>query len=118
MQARFCGPRLREARIAAGLRPEQLALHIGRSVYSVHEYERGRVHPSTESVHQIAETLNRPAGWFFGDDTPAEADPAPVVSVVEQRIRDLVESAPPLSEEDCERLAFLLRRPASARGVA
>lgn len=42
---RFDGHNLREARLTAGLRPEQLALAIGKSVYTIHEYERGRVSP-------------------------------------------------------------------------
>ena len=53
--ARFDGTNLREARTAAGLRPEQVALAIGRSVYSVHEYERGRVSPPANVLVDLAE---------------------------------------------------------------
>jgi transcriptional regulator with XRE-family HTH domain len=59
MARHFSGPRLREARIAAGLRPEQLALSIGRSVYSIHDYERGRVRPPVDVLADIAEVLHR-----------------------------------------------------------
>jgi transcriptional regulator with XRE-family HTH domain len=54
----FSGMRLREARIAAGLRPEQLALHVGRSVYAIHEYERGRSVPSGNVIGALAVALD------------------------------------------------------------
>jgi transcriptional regulator with XRE-family HTH domain len=53
----FSAQRLRDARIAAHFRPEQLALHIGRSVYSIHEYERGRSVPSVPVLVRLADTL-------------------------------------------------------------
>lgn len=53
----FSGPRLREARKSAGLSPEQLAVNIGRSFYSVREWELGRVTPSVATLARIADTL-------------------------------------------------------------
>jgi transcriptional regulator with XRE-family HTH domain len=58
MARRFSGQLLREKRTAAGIRPELLALRIGRSVYSVHEYERGRVQPPIPVLGDIAAALN------------------------------------------------------------
>lgn len=55
--SRFNGQNIREARLAAGLRPEQVALAIGKSVYSVHEYERGRVVPPACVLADLATTL-------------------------------------------------------------
>lgn len=46
--SRFDGQNLRAARVAAGIRPEQVALAIGKSVYTIHEYERGRVSPPAD----------------------------------------------------------------------
>lgn len=53
------GPRLREARKSAGLSAEQLAISVGRSAYSIHEYELGRVTPGTAVLIAIADTLGR-----------------------------------------------------------
>jgi transcriptional regulator with XRE-family HTH domain len=53
----FSGPRLREARKSAGLSPEQLAVNIGRSFYSVREWELGRVTPSVATLAAIADTV-------------------------------------------------------------
>lgn len=53
----FSGPRLREARKSAGLSPEQLAVSIGRSFYSVREWELGRVTPSVTTLAALADTL-------------------------------------------------------------
>ncbi|MEU5247303.1 helix-turn-helix transcriptional regulator [Streptomyces asoensis] len=53
----FSGPRLREARKSAGLSPEQLAVNIGRSFYSVREWELGRVTPSVATLAAIADIL-------------------------------------------------------------
>lgn len=53
----FSGPRLREARKSAGLSPEQLAVNIGRSFYSVREWELGRVTPSVTMLAALADTL-------------------------------------------------------------
>lgn len=54
----FSGQQLRDARIAAGLRPEQLAVRIDRSVYSVHEYERGRVQPPIDVLLHVCAVLD------------------------------------------------------------
>lgn len=56
----FSGRRLREARTLAGISPEQLAISVGRSAYSIHEYELGRVTPPINVLASIADTLGRP----------------------------------------------------------
>jgi transcriptional regulator with XRE-family HTH domain len=53
----FSGPRLREARKSAGLSPEQLAVNIGRSFYSVREWELGRVTPSVATLAALADIV-------------------------------------------------------------
>lgn len=53
----FSGPRLRNARKSAGLSPEQLAVSIGRSFYSVREWELGRVTPSVTTLAALADIL-------------------------------------------------------------
>jgi len=54
---KFSGARCRQKRHDAGLRAEILALEIGRSYYSVVEYELGRVTPSLTTAAAIADTL-------------------------------------------------------------
>lgn len=54
----FSGSLLRQARRAAGLKPEQLALRIDRSVYSIHQYERGVAAPSTPVLGRLADVLD------------------------------------------------------------
>lgn len=63
---RFDGHNLREARIAAGLRPEQVALAIGKSVYTIHEYERGRVSPPADAIAALSRELRVSADRLLG----------------------------------------------------
>ncbi|MGK3110387.1 helix-turn-helix domain-containing protein [Streptomyces sp. WAC05858] len=60
MARQFSGQRLREARTAAGLSKEALALRVGRSFYSIHEYEHGRVQPSIAVLVALSDALGRP----------------------------------------------------------
>ncbi len=64
----FDGQRLRDARIAANLRPEQLALLAGRSVFTIHAYERGTIHPPINVLAQVAEQLGRTLDDFLTED--------------------------------------------------
>ena len=63
----FSGPRLREARKSAGLSPEHLAISVGRSSYSIREYEMGRVTPSVSTLAAMADALGRPVDDFLAD---------------------------------------------------
>lgn len=60
MARHFSGQRLRETRKAAGISIERLAVTIGRSAYSIQEYERGRVTPPINVIADIADTIGRP----------------------------------------------------------
>lgn len=64
--SRFNGHNLREARTAAGLRPEQVALAIGKSVYTIHEYERGRVMPPADAIAALSRLLDVSADRLLG----------------------------------------------------
>ncbi|MFK0178577.1 helix-turn-helix transcriptional regulator [Streptomyces xanthochromogenes] len=59
MARHVSGRRLREARKSAGISAEQLAISVGRSAYSIHEYELGRVTPGVPILIAIADTLGR-----------------------------------------------------------
>ncbi len=64
----FNGQRLRDARIAANLRPEQLAYLVGRSVFTVHAYERGDIHPPVNVLAQVADILGWPLDDFLAEE--------------------------------------------------
>jgi len=57
MTRQFSGRRLREARVAAGVTTEHLAIFTRRSAYSIHEYERGRVCPPLHVAALLAAAL-------------------------------------------------------------
>ncbi|MDW8804617.1 helix-turn-helix transcriptional regulator [Streptomyces scabiei] len=59
MARHFSGQRLRDARTAAGLTVEQLALSVGRSFYSISAYERGRATPPVSMVASLADAVGR-----------------------------------------------------------
>ncbi|MEV5689915.1 helix-turn-helix domain-containing protein [Micromonospora globbae] len=65
MARQFSGAQLRTARLRAGLKPEQLAVRIDRSVYSIHQYERGVALPSVPVLASLADALACPVDAFF-----------------------------------------------------
>lgn len=73
MARQFSGRRLREARKSAGISPEQLAISVGRSAYSIHEYELGRATPIVAVLAAIADALGRPVDDLFAEAEPSEA---------------------------------------------
>lgn len=66
MLTRFPGHHLRQARIVAHLKPEQLALAIGKSVYTIHEYERGRVSPPADVLAELSRVLGVSVDHLLG----------------------------------------------------
>jgi len=76
----FDGQLLRDARVAAHVRPEQLALAVDRSVVTLHAYERGEVHPPVNVLAQIADELGGSV-----DDFLRELAPGPVQQVTVTR---------------------------------
>jgi ribosome-binding protein aMBF1 (putative translation factor) len=68
----FAGRRLRDARIAAGLSPERLALAVERSVFVVHDYERGRALPSVTVLARLAHVLAVPIDDLFAASAEEE----------------------------------------------
>jgi transcriptional regulator with XRE-family HTH domain len=68
----FSGQLLREKRVAAGLKPERLALIVGRSVYAIHEYERGRNLPSVPVLAAMAAALNVAIDDLFVEQVAAD----------------------------------------------
>jgi transcriptional regulator with XRE-family HTH domain len=76
MARTFSPQRLRDARRAANLRPEQLALAVERSVFSIHGYEAGRAQPPVTVLARIAEALNCPVDDFLVDASQAVSNVA------------------------------------------
>jgi ribosome-binding protein aMBF1 (putative translation factor) len=63
----FAPERLRRTRRAAGMTPEHLAIAIGRSSYSVRDYEVGRITPPTAIVARLATALGCPVASLFAE---------------------------------------------------
>jgi DNA-binding XRE family transcriptional regulator len=64
---KFNPPRLTWARRRRGITKIVLAAAVGTDVRSIKAYEAGEFAPRPESVHQIAQALRFPDGFFFGD---------------------------------------------------
>lgn len=62
---RFSGAKLRMARVAAGVRPETVAIAIGRSSYTISAYERDTVAPPANVIANIATALDCSPSDFF-----------------------------------------------------
>lgn len=62
---RFSGPQVRTRRQAAGLRPEQLAVAVGKSAAAISAYELGTIDPPSSVVAGLAAALNCAPGDLF-----------------------------------------------------
>lgn len=71
MARSFSGQLVRTRRLAAGYKPEQLALRIGRSVWSVLQYERGAVLPPAPVLGTLADQLSCTVDDFFTRESGA-----------------------------------------------
>jgi transcriptional regulator with XRE-family HTH domain len=61
----FSGAALRRARLARGLRREELAVATRRSVESIRGYERGQIDPPSSIVARLAEAVGVDPGALF-----------------------------------------------------
>ena len=62
---RHVGARIRERRIMLGLSQQQMADLIGVTYQQAHKYERGINRISAGRLHEIAQVLGVPVGYFF-----------------------------------------------------
>lgn len=70
--ARFpAGERLRQMRIAAGLTPEQVAVAVGRSSFTINGYELGKIEPPIHILAQIATYCGVTLGEILDERVPA-----------------------------------------------
>ncbi|WP_428246775.1 helix-turn-helix domain-containing protein [Ferrovibrio sp.] len=69
------GRRLRAARQLAGINQTQLGNHVGITFQQVQKYEKGLNRISASRLSLFGQLLNVPPSYFFGEDTPAIAEP-------------------------------------------
>ncbi len=67
------GPRVKQARILAGIRMRELADQIGCAESSISKIESGRIIPSLPMLNRIVQALGRDLASFFADDPGAPA---------------------------------------------
>ncbi len=67
------GPRVKQARILAGIRMRELADQIGCAESSISKIENGKIIPSLPMLHRIVQALGRDLASFFADDPGAPA---------------------------------------------
>ncbi|MCZ7553156.1 MAG: helix-turn-helix domain-containing protein [Anaerolineales bacterium] len=60
--------RIKEARQERGLTQHDLAEHLGRSTAAISELERGKVQVTAADLYLIAQLLNKPIEYFFGEE--------------------------------------------------
>ncbi|OEJ28058.1 transcriptional regulator [Streptomyces agglomeratus] len=72
MARTFSGPRLRDQRRLA-LTADQLAAHIGRSVWAIWSYERDQAQPPIDVADGLADALGLPLERLLADDRKAAA---------------------------------------------
>ena len=67
MARRFSGDSLRAIRVNADVRAEQLALDVGRSVYTIAGYELGTITPPSDVVGKIADRFGVSIDDLYAD---------------------------------------------------
>ena len=60
--------RIREARQERDLTQQDIADYLGKTAASISDLERGKVQVSASDLHKIAEYLNKPIEYFFGEE--------------------------------------------------
>lgn len=73
MPRTFSGHRFRTARQAAGLSVHDVAARVGRTCWTIYEYERGTVRPSIEMADALSDAVGQTLTDFLADDSKAAA---------------------------------------------
>ena len=75
--------RIKQARLDMGLTQSQLADLCGLRQPAINKYETGAVKTISEAqLKRMAEALNRPVSWFYGEGGPAA--PGPLARLVDE----------------------------------
>ena len=69
----FSPSRLMAARKASGKSPEHIAIEVGRSSFSVREWERGRVTPPTQVLGPLAAAVGCQVADLFSNEETGDA---------------------------------------------
>lgn len=67
----FVGERIRAGRIMACLSQTELGTKIGVTFQQVQKYEKGVNRVGAGRMSRVADALNQPIAWFYGDDPKA-----------------------------------------------
>lgn len=59
--------RIRQARLERGFTQKDLARFLNKTPSNISDIERCRVQVSAEDLHILAQALNKPMGYFFGE---------------------------------------------------
>lgn len=112
MLRELLGPRIRQARMEAGLSGTQLARLIGKSQPYISDLERGQRTPSLHTLQAIAAALGKPTSYFLQTavvETAATQETPESSSPPEPRQGRFLLAAGYLSEPDAaRRLAQLM----------
>lgn len=73
---RVMGPRLRAARMEAGMTQELLGDKLGLTFQQVQKYEKGMNRMCGERIAQVAAILHKPILYFYGEDAPVSPERA------------------------------------------
>jgi len=60
--------RIRDARLERSLTQHDLAEHLGRSTAAISELERGKVQVTASDLYLLAQLLNKPIEYFYGEE--------------------------------------------------
>jgi transcriptional regulator with XRE-family HTH domain len=60
--------RIKEARLERSLTQHDLAEYLGRSTAAISELERGKVQATAHDLYLIAQLLNKPIEYFYGEE--------------------------------------------------
>ncbi|MBN1538289.1 MAG: helix-turn-helix domain-containing protein [Anaerolineales bacterium] len=60
--------KIKEARLERGLTQKDLADHLGKTAAAISDLERGKVQVTAGDLYHIAQLLNKPIEYFYGEE--------------------------------------------------
>ena len=60
--------KIKDARLERGLTQKDLAEHLGKTSAAISDLERGKVQVAASDLYHIAQLLNKPIEYFFGEE--------------------------------------------------
>lgn len=90
MDLKLIGNRIRQAREGLHLRQDELAAHLGKTQNSISQYESGERAIRITELPMLAQALNVPISYFFGDEVPEEEAAALIAQLTEDRRKEFL----------------------------